>query len=239
MQITPLWQKFKQIGLLDKQIIVLQEAYAGMADEINTLEQLITERTALIDRMTSIHKKVHHSVSLREADVVAALAKITAKEKQLEEAQSTKQQTAIEHEISSLKKICNDIEDACLVELAELEKINTFIKKEMPELIEQTKRDRSKLEALKQELAVAKMRETQHTSEQGSIVSTITPEWYAKYQEMKTHVADPITPVMQNSCGSCFSEVLAKDLVRLKNNAILPCHGCFRLLYYDPEETQK
>ena len=239
MQITPLWQKLKQLGLLDKQIIVLKESYTEMIDEVSTLERLIIERTTLIDRMTAIHKKVSHSVFLREAEVVAALDKITAKEKQLEEAQSTKQQSALEHEITALKKICNAVEDACLIELAELEEINSFIKKEMPELLEQTVRDRTRLETIKQELAAIKTHETEYTNEQATIVGTITEAWYAKYQEMKTHVADPIAPVMRNTCGSCFYEVLAQDLVRLKHNAILPCQSCFRLLYCDPEETQK
>lgn len=210
-----------------------------MIDEINTLESLIAERTSLIDRMTTVHKKVSHSVCLREAEVVAALDKITAKEKQLEEAQSTKQQSALEHEITSLKKACSDLEDACLVELAELEKINLFIKKEMPELLEQTVRDQAKLEILKRDLAIAHTHEAAQKTEQAAIVGTITPEWFAKYQEMKTHVADPIAPVIRNTCGSCFYEVLAQDLVRLKNNAILPCRSCFRLLYCDPEEMQK
>lgn len=239
MQITPLWQKFKKLGLLDKQIIALQETNQELINEISILDRLIAKRITDIDQATALHKKNSHAVALREAEIAETLDKIKHKEKQLEAATGPKQQTALEHEISSLKKICSDLEDACLIELAELEKTSFFMEKELPTLKEASIRDRLRAEELKQKLAQAQANAITQKNEQTTIVSSITEAWYKKYLEMKTHVADPIAPIMRNTCGSCFYEVLPQELARLKNNAILPCQGCFRLLYWDFEETQQ
>lgn len=238
MQITPLWQKFKHLGILDKQIIALQETNEEIAKEISQLDALITKRIAEIDHATALHKKNSHAVALREAEIDAALDKIKRKEQQLEAATGPKQQTALEHEISTLKKICGDLEDACLNELAELEKTTSFMDKELPALQEASTRDRLRTEELKQKLAQSQTTAIDQKNEQSSIVNSITEAWYKKYIEMKTHVADPIAPIIRNSCGACFYEVLPQELARLKNNAILPCQGCFRLLYWDFEEVQ-
>lgn len=236
MQVTPLWQKFKQLGLLDRQLIALQEAHAELRSKIQHQRKTIAEREALLDRMNAAHKKIVHEVSLREAEVAAALSKLTAKEKQAEEAQNSKQQTALAHEISVLKKNCNDLEDICLASLTELEEINKFLTHDAPPLQEQLLQNRADLASLELELEAATAAAISSKNEQDTIISSITPEWFSKYQEMKKRVADPIAPVVCNTCGACFYEVLAQDLVRLKNNAILPCHSCFRLLYCEPDE---
>lgn len=239
MQVTPLWQKFKQLGLLDKQILSLGETQSKALSEIQTHRAAIAENEALLTRMTVAHKKSIHEVSLREAEVAAALAKIATKEAQLEDVISPKQRTALEHEIDSLKNSLGALEDICLEQLVELEGYNNFMLHDAPALEQQIKQLREEIDILEQTLKTTVTATTNTLTEQESIVSTITPEWLAKYQEMKTHVADPIAPVIRDACGSCFYEVLAQDLVRLKKNAILPCQSCFRLLYCDTEEEQK
>jgi predicted nucleic acid-binding Zn-ribbon protein len=62
----------------------------------------------------------------------------------------------------------------------------------------------------------------------------VPAEWLSQYNTMHASVADPVVPFADDSCGTCFSPIPSQLAGRLKRGAILPCKGCFRLLY-DPE----
>jgi predicted nucleic acid-binding Zn-ribbon protein len=236
MQITPLWQKFKQLGLLDRQLIALTDARNQLIAQIKTQQSAIANRKNLLEHMVSEHKKISHEVWLKEADITAVVTKLTAKEHRLKQAQSRKEELALEHEIEALKKICHGLEDVCLEQMAHLETINRLMTQDTATALEECKQEQAVLAALKLELEAIELTIASNQGEQEIVINTIAPEWFKKYQGMKANIPDPIAPVVQNSCGSCFYEVLAQDLVRLKLNAILPCRSCFRLLYCDTEK---
>ena len=236
MHVTPLWQKLKQLGLLDKQVITLQETQAELLAKLQAKQKSIPQQEVQLETISSAHKKITFEVGQKEVEVSTILQKIEAKEKLLEQAANAKQQGAIEHEISTLKKQCSDLEDQCLKALTTLERLAVEVNKKAPAIQEQLTQDKKDIVELEKELEVAKKATTLWEEEQKTVISSIEPEWFAKYQQMKTHVDDPIAPIISDSCGSCFYKILFQDLSRLKKNAILPCHGCFRLLYYDQEE---
>ena len=238
MQITPLWQKFKQIGLLDRQAIALSDAHQRILEQIKKHQAVIAERKKLLETTAAEHKKISHEVFLKEAEITAVVAKITAKEQRLELAQSPKETLAIEHEIAALTKTCHELEDICLEQMAHLETLTRFMEQDAPTTRAQCEQESAALVALELELESTAAAVVSNRGEQATVISTITPEWFAKYENMKTHIPDPIAPVIQSTCGACFYEVLAQDLVRLKLNAILPCRSCFRLLYCDTEQKQ-
>lgn len=69
----------------------------------------------------------------------------------------------------------------------------------------------------------------------------VPQEWLAQYQYMSGHVEDPVVPVIQNSCGSCFHVLTRQELIEAQKGALIQCKGCYRLLYLsevmNPEKT--
>jgi predicted nucleic acid-binding Zn-ribbon protein len=61
----------------------------------------------------------------------------------------------------------------------------------------------------------------------------VPAEWLSQYNTMHASVADPVVPITDDSCSACFSPTPSQLAGRIKKGAILPCKGCFRLLY-DP-----
>ncbi|MBM3886405.1 hypothetical protein FJ364_00605 [Candidatus Dependentiae bacterium] len=236
MHITPLWQKLKQIGILDKQFITLTSSLDQISQQIKNQQQLISERKNHIERIIAEHKKAVHDVNLKEAEIASLEEKITKKKERLAQAQNPKELSALTQELETLRKAQYQLEDACLTQMAECESYQRFIQHDLPLALKQCDEEEATIIALGQELETTKSAVNLNRNEQETIVRSITPEWLAKYQTMKTIIPDPIAPIMQNTCSACFYEVLAQDLVRLKLNAILPCKSCFRLLYCDTEQ---
>jgi predicted nucleic acid-binding Zn-ribbon protein len=62
----------------------------------------------------------------------------------------------------------------------------------------------------------------------------VPAEWLSQYNTMHASVTDPVVPFSDDCCSACFSPIPSQLAGRIKKGAILPCKGCFRLLY-DPE----
>ena len=58
------------------------------------------------------------------------------------------------------------------------------------------------------------------------------------YERMKGRVYDPVVPMSQDSCSVCFYGLTPRDLQMLKQNGLLQCKDCFRLLYLEDAVQQ-
>jgi len=59
----------------------------------------------------------------------------------------------------------------------------------------------------------------------------ISSEWLDMYEMMKGRVTDPVVAMSQDSCSACFYGLTPRDLQILKQNGLLQCKDCYRLLY--------
>jgi predicted nucleic acid-binding Zn-ribbon protein len=62
--------------------------------------------------------------------------------------------------------------------------------------------------------------------------AAVVPEqWLLKYNMMQARVQDPVVPIEQDSCSSCFSYVTGNNLLQAKRGALVQCTSCYRLLF--------
>jgi predicted nucleic acid-binding Zn-ribbon protein len=66
----------------------------------------------------------------------------------------------------------------------------------------------------------------------------IPEEWLEKYNVMGQRVANPVVAIEHQSCGGCYQQLVAQDLIKARRGALLQCKKCFRLLYL-PEMMQQ
>jgi len=59
----------------------------------------------------------------------------------------------------------------------------------------------------------------------------IPQEWLTSYANMQGRVNNPVVPVVNDACDGCFYSITPKDLQVLRQNKLLQCKDCYRLLY--------
>lgn len=59
----------------------------------------------------------------------------------------------------------------------------------------------------------------------------VPQEWLEMYNNMKGRVANPVVPVVGDACDACFYSVTTRDLQALRQNKLVQCRDCYRLLY--------
>lgn len=98
---------------------------------------------------------------------------------------------------------------------------------------EQVAKFTSDVQTIQNEIA-ALHEQLKHLSEERvNKEKNVPQEWLAMYINMKGRVSNPVVPVVNDACDACFYSVTARDLQLLRNNKLLQCRDCYRLLYIE------
>jgi len=62
-------------------------------------------------------------------------------------------------------------------------------------------------------------------------LKNVPQEWLDMYANMKGRVPNPVVQIVGDACDACFYSVTPKDLQALRQNKLLQCKDCYRLLY--------
>jgi predicted nucleic acid-binding Zn-ribbon protein len=113
-------------------------------------------------------------------------------------------------------------------------KVNN-LKKEVASTLEQSKEQILKLEHAieldKQNLQLLHTELSSIDALRSEKVQGISSDWLEMYEMMRGRVSDPVVPLQQDSCSSCFHGLTPRDLQILRNKGVIQCKGCYRILY--------
>jgi len=234
----PLWQKLKHLVDLDHKQQAISSQIKKIEQEIQQNKLMLPKLHTAIDEIKNAIINAKKNVDLQELNAKDLKEQEKNKRAAIDNVKNQKQYEALKRELSSLLQQISEQDDTLVKawhnldlarkkEESELDKIEekiTELQKDMAEKqsdIEKIKENNKKFEQEKKE-AEAK----------------VPKEWLVKYERMRSKVSNPIVPIINDSCSSCYYSVPPQDVTRLKNNAILLCRSCYRLLYYDKEEEQ-
>lgn len=233
-----LWQQLKDLVDCDKQI-------ASYTEEIDHLKDaIVKEQTQLGQQDTIIQAKQKAVFTLqKEANLkelqLKELKEIEArKRKHLDSANDQKTYKALEREVSHAAQQRSRLEEEVtrqLIELDDLKQAHTSLLENKDGIVAKIKHD---IQIKEENLAHAQEKLSQTYQRRADAFAILKPEWQAQYERMKQRVPDPVIPVLNGSCSSCFYVILFHDLAMLKKGSVLVCRNCYRFLYHDEEATK-
>lgn len=238
MEKSPLWKDLKVLVEIDQRAQKFLSEISDIEDKIKEDKAVLPEleKSIAVLKQESLNAKKH--VDLQELNAKHLGDQEKAKRKALESVKKQKEYAAMEKELSSLLQQLSEQDDALVQawhnfeaakqkETEETEKLN--------EKIELLKKDIEEKEAA---IKTVKEKHAEVDKERGEKAATIPSEWLMRYERMKNRVLDPIVPVLNQSCSSCYYSIPPQDFTRLRRSAMLPCRSCYRFLYYNEEEEE-
>lgn len=232
-----LWQGLKRLVKYDKDIMRLHGELALLAKKYQDIKDrcaCVQNKKEALDRE---YKDLEKAITAGELDVRSLRSTQQAKQIQLDSAQSQREVQALESELALLSERCKIAEDAVL---ALYHKHDECSKQRM-----QCEKDfeNSQIKVLEEGDVFKREHDRrardleQFELDRQTLFARIPPEWAQKYERMRQSVEDPIVPVINNCCSSCYYGVLHHDLSLLKRHMIVSCRNCYRLLYLDEQEA--
>lgn len=98
---------------------------------------------------------------------------------------------------------------------------------------EQAAKFMTEVETIKNEIAQLQVQLDFLSTQRIEKKKNVPLEWLDMYVNMKGRVSNPVVPIVNDSCDACFYSVTPRDLQMLRNNKLLQCRDCYRLLYVE------
>ncbi len=104
--------------------------------------------------------------------------------------------------------------------------------KKMAANLPRARQDYAKMKTIYDKELSAVMARTEPLKKELEAVQATLPETLlARYKQARQHANNPIVPLEGDRCSGCHMELASAGLTRLKNQGIVECENCGRLIY--------
>ncbi len=227
------FQKFIKLVAFDQGLRALEQQLATIVSEMHVHEAEVEKLSGELEVAKRHKDAMQREVDRQEHEMAALQKKQQEKERLLDKTVNARESQSIYHEIALIKQEQFDFEENLLQAWHKLEgslrdyaALKQDLENRLAALQEKIAHNKQQQEVINQ--ALVEQQEKRLEQEQG-----IPLEWLERYALMRRTVANPVVPAVGNSCGGCFYQIIAQDLVRLRHNALLQCKNCYRFLYME------
>jgi predicted nucleic acid-binding Zn-ribbon protein len=218
------------LQLLKEKEELIQSEHA-MQTELQHLQQKSMQAHQSV---TSLKKEIHNL----DLELQALEAQEKDKKRKLESAGTPKEFFSLEHELEELQKKRKRYEEPYMELLEKLEKAEhqlAEIQKQVPVKIEELEKAFKKSQ---ERAAYLEARVEALHKERKSHEAHIPQEMLEEYDRMKERVANPVVPILKDSCSACFYTITQQMMHETKHQRkLVKCHDCYRLLYVPPSSS--
>lgn len=231
-----LWKNLKNLVLVDKEL----NEIISIKNKINQIiKKDKIEIPQLENQISDLEKLVFDkkkNIALIELEAKALNEREISNKAKLEKVKNPKEYSAIEKELKSIELKSLEHDNILEKEWLEFESLENDLKNLKNETLEKIKQRKEGIlvqeEALKEQCSKHDALELKRKE----YATLIPAEWLNKYERMRHKVPNPIVPVINSVCSSCYYTILRQDLAKLKQSGVLLCRNCYRFLYYDAQE---
>jgi len=201
----------------EQEIVQLQDQKKSLDLELHKAKNELHDAKKLVDEKELEMKELE----MRESD----------KKKRMDRVSNQKEYQSIKHELGTITSSQLALEDSLIAAWNQFEIAQNKFDKHESEYAQAV----NDLDAqiIQQKVVLKELQE--QLSEKKKIRSSkeesVPEEWLEKYMIMRARVSDPVVPVVDGSCVSCFNPVTGQDIISINRNKLLQCKGCYRFLY--------
>lgn len=228
-------QKLLDLVAFDRQTLELEKS---IKDTQSKLLEHVQERQVCfegVERAYDLKKEKRKEVDEKELEMKALDERVKATRNRVEGARNQREYDSAHKELEELNKEQVKHEDALLKAWKEFENAEqlvnerrTFCDERVGKLDVIVSDNEAKLKQLGEQLE-------QHKKERAEKMKGIPEDLLEKYLMMYDRVEDPIVPLNQSICSSCFYSLPQPDIHNIRRGKLVQCKDCFRFLYFVQE----
>lgn len=184
------------------------------------------------EKLSEIEKEMRH----KERDLGVEQEKIKLSERRLLNIKNQKEYNALSRQVKLGKKVVGEIEEAILGQMAEIESLTRAVERKEKEYA-----------GFEESLTLKKAEEEEVTKEAQDALSSLNEEkakiadaledtYLKKYNTVKKALGTAVAEMDNGSCTGCHMAIPPQLNIRvLKQEEIIYCPSCHRILYVKPE----
>jgi len=223
------------LQLVDSSLDELLEMKGDLPQIVADLSETVKSKLARKKELDELIKKSIVSRDETDSTIVELKEKIEKYKSQQFQVKTNKQYDALAREIDFSQEKITKLQR----EMESLEGKSATAKTDLETLTPEIEASQTELADRKKELAAVNKEhedeELKYQHQRDKLISRISKPDVQMYERIrKAKEGKAVVPVQRNSCGGCFNRVTPQRVLELrKNNALITCERCGRILVSD------
>lgn len=213
---------------------VLQKDELAIVHIEQEITQLKEQERQLESTLSAAKRDLHDIkkyVDTKELEMKELEAQEMDKKKRMDQVSTNKEYQSLKHELEAIAQQQLKLEDILISAWNERESVQKHYDEQVQDSVLkkqeiETAIEKKKADIHEFEVAVAEKKKIRVEKE-----SRVPQEWFEKYMAMRSQVSDPVVPVIDGCCNSCFHQLTDQEIIWINRNKLLQCKGCYRFLY--------
>ena len=233
--------KLVDLQEIDSQVVEIQgqlNLYPRVWDEVKTDLRKLTEQA---DAAAKADKDRAADRKRIEQELRISTDKLIKYQAQQMMVSSSKELTAINNQIESLKKTIGRLEEQGLAVLNGEDEMKGRIEGSNAALAEARKKAKVEQERIRRQVEAKKAKLASLKSDRDKIARKVSPDSLETYERVRRRWAvNPVVPVRNRSCTGCQWQILPQKMVELHQaDHLALCDNCGRILSEDQTPTEE
>jgi hypothetical protein len=223
-----------QLQEIDAQIRTLQEQKNRIPGQLAEIEQRVAAGKAGLDRAREALEAAQKSKRDRDRDLEAGGGKVEKLKGRTSEIKTNKEYTALLKEIETAEQENKTIEDDILRLMEGIDAAAAEIRNAEQRAVEEGAAVEAERRQLEESAAVVERGLAEAERARSEILPKVDSEVAAEYQRLLGPKGGKVVVETRNeSCSGCFMSIPPQLFVNVKkNDQIMSCPHCHRILYY-------
>jgi len=223
-----------QLQEIDARIRSLQEQKNRIPGQLADIEQRVQANKAGLDKAREALEAAQKAKRDRDRDLEEGGTKVEKLKGRSSEIKTNKEYTALLKEIETAEQENKAIEDEILKFMEAIDAAAAEIKNAEQRAVEEGAAAEAERKQLDENAAVVDSALTEVERSRSDLLPRVTEEVAAEYQRLVVPKGGKVVVETRNeSCSGCFMSIPPQLFVNVKkNDQILSCPHCHRILYY-------
>lgn len=227
--------KLLELQEIDNQVDALDRARRDYPAQIALIDQEIEEARKQVQEQRARREELEKTQRYRERELAAASADLKKHQDRLYEVKTNREYDALQMEIEACRSRVSEHENALLAAEMALEELIPTIQSLEETCAEAEKERLKQRESLLQKLNSIGAEVEQHMERRETVRVHIHPQVLSVYDRVrKGRSGLAVVRIVKGACGGCFREIPPQRASEVrKNNRIIPCESCGRILVWN------
>lgn len=230
-------EKIKTLLDLTKQRSELEKKIKEINEEIDSHQK---EGLEFHNELGSLKKMIRDDkkhVSELEIEISSLVEREQKLKKALQTMERQRDIDSAKKEILGLQDSREEVETELLVELENIEGLQSKFKEIEPIIAEKISLSEHKVTTLQESIDSRKKELDPIIKLVEKESANLPDDFKSQYNRISTRLPQPIVSITDQHCGSCYTFIAAQEFAELKKKQIGTCKNCSRILFVDLNES--
>ena len=227
-------KKLHDLQLVDMEIMEIEKFANSAPERIRQLQTEVEAQQMSVKEREQVLQELQKTKREKERGLSEHEQRVNKNKERMNAVKTNEEYHAIQKENDAQKVFCEELEDAILRLMDDLDGAELALRKAKDRFAESEKKLKAQIAAIEEEMKTVSLKLEERTKARDQLVPSLDTAFLDRYTKLRKQTGGiAVVRVVKRTCQGCRMNVPPQmyNLV-IRNENIITCPNCYRILYY-------